>query len=210
VREEFASLAEAANQVGGRQTQNVGTVGGNVANASPAADLPPALLLADARVLLASSSGERTVALSDFFLARRQTARLPDELVTALVLDRPRPRSAEAYVKLGRRRAMEIAIVGLAMRLSFDEALEKIVDARVAVCAASQRPYRAADAEASLIGSAFDEIDLAAAGRLAARPASPIDDVRASADYRRRVIESLTVRAAQRCRSRALASWGDR
>jgi aerobic carbon-monoxide dehydrogenase medium subunit len=210
VREEFAALAEAANQVGGRQTQNAGTVGGNVANASPAADLPPALLLADARVRLASASGERTVALAEFFLARRQTARRPDELVTALILERPRPRTYEAYVKLGRRRAMEIAIVGLAMRLTFDEALAEIVDARVAVCAAAQRPYRAPDAEASLIGCRLDEETLAAAGRLAAAPASPIDDVRASAEYRRRVIKSLTVRAAQRCRSRALASKEDR
>lgn len=210
VRQEFAALAEAANQVGGRQTQNVGTVGGNVANASPAADLPPALLLADAQVTLAGASGQRTLALADFFLARRQTARRPDELVTALALERPRPWTAEAYVKLGRRRAMEIAIVGLAMRLSFDEAREQIVDARVAVCAAAERPYRAPDAEAALIGSTLDEETLAEAGRLAAAPASPIDDVRASAEYRRRVIESLTVRAAQRCRDRALVSGEDR
>lgn len=210
VREEFAALAEAANQVGGRQTQNVGTVGGNVANASPAADLPPALLLADAEVRLASASGERTVALADFFLARRQTARRPDELVTALALERPRPRTSEAYVKLGRRRAMEIAIVGLAMRLSFDEALEEIVDARVAVCAAAYRSYRAPEAEAALIGSTLDEETLAKAGRLAAGLASPIDDVRASAEYRTRVIGSLTIRAAQRCCSRAQADGEDR
>lgn len=210
VQDEFAALAEAANQVGGRQTQNVGTVGGNVANASPAADLPPALLLADAQVRLAGASGERSVALADFFLARRQTARRPDELVTALVLERPRPRTSEAYVKLGRRRAMEIAIVGLAMRLSFDEALEDVVDARVAVCAAAQRPYRAPGAEARLIGSRLDEGALAEAGRLAAGLASPIDDVRAGAEYRRRVIESLTVRAAQRCRARALGAGKER
>ncbi|MGH3004750.1 MAG: FAD binding domain-containing protein [Gaiellaceae bacterium] len=211
VRMEYAGLAEAAGQIGGWQTQNAGTVGGNLCNASPAADLPPSLLLADARVTLRSASGERDVPLAEFFIGRRRTARRPDELVTAVTLSRPPAASGEAYLKLGRRRAMEIAIVGLAVRLAFADDGEvgddgEVADARIAVCAASERPYRADDAERALVGSRLEDDAVAEAGRLVAAAASPIDDVRASADYRRRVLEGMVARAAQRCRERALAA----
>jgi carbon-monoxide dehydrogenase medium subunit len=139
-------------------------------------------------------------------VGRRRTARRPEELVTAVTVTPSPPFSGEAYVKLGRRRAMEIAIVGVAARLTFDEGLSEIRDARVAVCAAAQVPYRATDAEHRLIGAPLDEESLAEAGRLAAGPASPIDDVRASAEYRRRVIGSLLIRAATRCQDRARAA----
>jgi carbon-monoxide dehydrogenase medium subunit len=211
VRSRFAALADAAGQVGGRQTQNIGTIGGNLVNASPAADLPPALLIADARVTLTSVAGERELELSDFFRGRRLTARRADELLTSVTLTPPPPVSGEAYVKLGRRRAMEIAIVGVAVRLTFDENLREVRDARVAVCAAAQIPYRAIEAERRLIGAELDAETLAEAGRLAAGLASPIDDVRASADYRTRVIGSLLIRAANRCRERAHSTRsGDR
>jgi carbon-monoxide dehydrogenase medium subunit len=208
VRQELPALAEAAAQVGGWQTQNIGTVGGNLCNASPAADLPPPLLLGNADVTLRSLQGERSVPLQEFLLGRRQTVLEPGELLVSVTVDRPPAGSVEAYVKLGRRRAMEIAIVGLAMRLSFDSHVKEVVDARVAVCAASPRPYRAHDAERVLIGSRLERAALDEAGELVAASAAPVDDVRASANYRRAVIQSLVVRAAERCQQRTTFDEG--
>lgn len=200
---EMPGLVDAAAQVGGWQTQNVGTIGGNICNASPAADLPPALLIADATVTLQDRKGERTVRLADFFLGRRATLRRPDELLTSVQAPRTADATGEVYLKVGRRRAMEIAIVGMAMRLTFDERLQTVLDARIAICAAAPRPFRAAEAERRLVGTQLDTLALAEAGRLAAAAASPIDDVRASAAYRTQIIASLVARAAAACRRRA-------
>src|SRR5439155_27359274 len=110
---------ESAATGGGRQTQNIGTVAGNVVNASPAADLAPPLLVADASVTLASATGARELPLDDFVLGRRTTDRRPDELVTRVALEPLGPRAGETYLKIGRRSAMEVAVVGLAARLAF-------------------------------------------------------------------------------------------
>jgi carbon-monoxide dehydrogenase medium subunit len=197
-----AALVEAAATVGGRQTQNVGTVAGNVVNASPAADLLPPLLVANAAVALASSSGSRELPLADFLLGRKQTARAPQELVTAVSLERPAERTGEVYVKVARRRAMEVAVVGLAARLAF--ATDGTVsDARIALCSVAPTPYRATEVETLLAGTTLDDDALAAAGEALTRSAAPIDDPRASAAYRRRVLAPLLRRAVAACRERA-------
>ena len=196
------SLVEAAATVGGRQTQNVGTVAGNVVNASPAADLLPPLLVADAAVTLQSSAGTREIGLADFLLGRKRTARRPTELVTRISLDRPGPRTGEIYLKVGRRRAMEVAVVGLAVRLSFGED-GTVTDARIGVCSVAPTPFRASEAEAALTGTTLEDAAVAEAGELLRKSASPIDDARATAAYRRRVLAPLLGQAVHACRSRA-------
>lgn len=196
------ALAEAAATVGGRQTQNVGTVAGNVVNASPAADLLPALLVANAVVSLESATSSRQLPLQEFLLGRKQTALAPNELVSSITLERPPARSGDVYLKVGRRRAMEVAVVGLAARLAFDED-GTVSDARVAVCSVAPTAYRASEAEAALVGTRLEEGALAAAVDALTRSASPIDDPRASATYRRRVLAPLLRNAAAACRERA-------
>jgi len=199
------ALAEAAATVGGRQTQNVGTIAGNVVNASPAADLLPALLVADAVVELISAAGGRRLPIADFVVGRRSTLRRPDELVSGLSLEPLPPRGAETYLKLGRRRAMEVAIVGLALRLAF-EADGRVREARIAVGSVGPRPFRAHDAEEPLIGSRLEEDAIREAGERLRRAAAPIDDPRATAAYRRRVLRPLLERAIATCRERWAAS----
>jgi carbon-monoxide dehydrogenase medium subunit len=198
----FRAVAESAATVGGLQTQVVGTVGGNVCNASPAADTLPALLVHDAQVTLRSHAGSRTIALQDFVVGRRATTRTPDELLTAITLTTPGPRSGDVYLKVGRRSAMEVAIVGLAMRLALDPA-GTVTDARVALASVGPRPVRSADAEAALVGSAADAESVRAAAQALLRDVDPVDDVRATADYRRRVIPGLLGRAVEICAQRA-------
>lgn len=196
------SLSEAARTVGGRQTQNVGTIGGNVVNASPAADLLPPLLCSNARVTMRSARGERTLALDEFLVGRKETALEADELVTELALDAPGPRTGEVYLKVGRRGAMEVALAGLAARIELDES-GAVADARVSVCAVAPTAFRAAEAEQALTGTTLEADTVAEAGRLLAERASPIDDVRATAGYRERVLPRLLGRALEICHRRA-------
>jgi aerobic carbon-monoxide dehydrogenase medium subunit len=200
--QQYRAVAEAAATVGGLQTQSVGTVGGNVCNASPAADTLPALLVHDAQVTLRNSSAERTMTLEDFITGRRATRRSPDELLTGIILAGPRPRSGDTYLKVGRRSAMEVAIVGLAVWLHFDDA-GLVGDARIALASVGPRPVRAPEAEAALVGRLPDEESVSAAGAAAVQRTDPIDDVRGSADYRRRVIPGLLKRAVGVCAERA-------
>jgi carbon-monoxide dehydrogenase medium subunit len=192
------ALASAARLVGGWQTQAVGTVGGNICNASPAADLAPPLLVAGSQVTLASKGGERRLPLDEFFLGRRATARRPDELLTAIDLEPLPPRSAECYLKLGRRGAMDVAVAGLAVRLTMGGG-DTIAAARVAVCALAATPRRIPEAEAALAGARLEAGALADAGQALAAAVSPIDDARATASYRRRVLPGLLARAVLQC-----------
>ncbi len=192
------ALARAACLVGGWQTQAVGTVGGNICNASPAMDLAPPLLVADAHVTLASKSGERRIPLEEFFVDRRTTVRRPEELLTVIDLDPLPPGGAERYVKLGRRGAMDVAIVGLAVRLGFkiDGTIET---ARIAVCSVAATPRRIPEAEAALVGAHLEADTLADAGQALVAAVSPIDDARGTASYRRRVLPGLLAQAVMQC-----------
>jgi carbon-monoxide dehydrogenase medium subunit len=198
------ALAEASATVGGWQTQEVGTIVGNVVNASPAADTIPTLLNAACVVRLASAEATREEALSDFLVGRRQTTRRSDELATALQLEPIGPRTGEVYIKVGPRSAMEVALVGLAVRLTIAPDNHTVEDARVAVCSVAPVPYRAKEVESILIDSTLNEDTVAEAGRALELSADPIDDPRATAAYRRRILAPLLKRAADQARSRAL------
>lgn len=198
----FRSVAESAATVGGLQTQVVGTIGGNVCNASPAADTLPALLVHDAMVTLRSSTASRTVPLQAFVVGRRRTTRTPDELLTEIALATPGEGSGDVYLKVGRRSAMEVAIVGLAMRLRFD-AGGTVTEARVALAAVGPCPLRSAGAEQALVGGGLDPYRLDAAAAVVLHDIAPVDDLRGTADYRRRVIPGLLRKAAEICSQRA-------
>jgi carbon-monoxide dehydrogenase medium subunit len=201
------ALADAAATVGGRQTQNVGTLAGNVVNASPAADLTPVLLISDTQVELVSAGGRRQLPLDQFVVGRRRTARRPDELVKSMTLEPIGPRSGETYVKLGRRHAMEVAIVGVAVRLTF-ETDGKVGDVRIALGSVAPKPFRCTDAETCLRGSRLDARNVREAADLLATSAEPIDDARATARYRRRVLPALLTQALETCRRHAGMAGG--
>ena len=191
-------LVESAQVVGGNQVRHVGTVGGNICNASPAADLLPQLLTLDAAVELTGGKGLRQLPLADFLLGPGRTGRAIDELLTGIHFRRPAPRTATAFLKAGRRRAMEISVISVAacITLSPDGHCQ---DVRLAVGAAAPVAFRAGDAEALLQGQMPDDDRLSRAGILAAAAATPISDVRASAEHRRRLVAALLPRAIRQC-----------
>jgi len=198
-------LVEGAEVIGGHQVRNVATVAGNIVNASPAADLVPVLHALDAEVTCVGPEGERRLPLDGFASAPGVTARRADELVTRVRFASLPPRSATAFLKAGRRRAMEISVVCVAVRLTLDASLERCVAARVALGAVAPTTLRARSAERVLGGQSLTERVLADAGRAAAAEARPISDVRASARYRALLIETLVPRALARCVARARA-----
>ena len=178
----FDGLKQAAREVGGRQIQNSGTIGGNICNASPAADGVPPLLTLAAEVELASRTGTRRLPLAAFITGVRKTERQPGELVVALHVPRPRHEARSAFLKLGARRYLVISIAMASTLVEVEDG--KVIAARVAVGACSPVAQRLPALEQALIGAPFD-------ARLGERvepdhlaTLSPIDDIRGSAVYR--------------------------
>ena len=168
------ALVEGAEVVGGHQIRNVATVGGNIVNASPAADVVPVLLALDATVTCLDPGGERTLPLDGFLLGPGRTARRPGELLTAVRFPALPAHSATAFLKAGRRKAMEISVVCVAARLTLDEAGERCLEARIALGAVAPTTWRARAAERALEGRAPTRDALREAGRLAAAECRPI------------------------------------
>ena len=193
----FGALKAAARDIGAVQIQNRGTVAGNLCNASPAADGVPPLLILDAEVELVSPRGLRRLPLSQFIIGARRTALAPDEMMTAVVMPAPSATMRSAFIKLGARRYLVISIVMVAVALDIVDGIVR--DARIAVGCCSAVAQRIAEAERRLIGAraqaglgdAIEARDLAAL--------SPIDDVRATAAYRRDAALTLVRRGLEAC-----------
>ncbi|MEA2741178.1 MAG: aerobic carbon-monoxide dehydrogenase medium subunit [Acetobacteraceae bacterium] len=197
----LAVLAEAARVVGGHQVRNVATIGGNVVNASPAADLLPPLLALDAAVVLAGSRGTRHVPIAQFLRGPGSTERAEDEILLRIAFPCPSEGAATAFIKAGRRRAMEISVVSVAAVLELDGS-HRCRTARIALGAVGPVAMRVPEAEIGLQGHEPTEAAFSEAGRLAAAACAPISDVRASAEYRRMLIQALVPRALRRCLQR--------
>jgi CO/xanthine dehydrogenase FAD-binding subunit len=190
----FDALKAAAREVGGVQIQNAGTVAGNLCNASPAADGTPVLLALGARVVLQSERGERELALDEFVLGSRRTARAADELVVAVRIPARSERARSAFAKLGGRRYLTISITTVAVVVDLDTR-GAIAEASVAVGSCSAVAKRLQALEARLVGVRVD-CDVAGVLDLAdLAPLTPIDDLRGSAAYRRDATGTLVRRA---------------
>lgn len=195
IREHYPALAASTYELAGIQIRNMGTIGGNTCNASPAADTIPPLMALDAVAVIAGIGSERRVPYTKFFVGPGKTVMHPDELLTAIELPAPSPRAGSHYIKLAVRRAMDIAIVGLAAAVSLDNGVVK--DCRIAMGAVGPTVLRAYEAEDILRGRTLEETTLNAAAKAAQARATPIDDQRASAAYRTMMVEVLTRRALQ-------------
>ena len=193
----FDALKVAAQDIGAVQIQNRGTIAGNLCNASPAADGAPPLLILDAEVELASRRGTRRLPLDVFINGARSTLLAPDEMMTAVVTPLPASTIRSAFFKLGARRYLVISIVMVAVALDVVEGIVR--DARIAVGACSMVAQRMREAERRLIGApAGPDLGRSIEAKDLVR-LSPIDDVRASADYRRDAALTLVRRAVAAC-----------
>jgi CO/xanthine dehydrogenase FAD-binding subunit len=195
VGEHVPLLGSVLRQLGSVQIRNRGTLGGNIVNASPAADGAIPLLLYDTEILLVGANGERWVRLEDFFIGPGRTTLESGEFVRTLRLPIPADGFNMFFHKVGKRNALTIAIasLGTLLRLKGDV----IDDLRVAVGSVAPTPKRLREIENRLIGRTLDDSTISEARELVVQAISPISDVRASAGYRKNVIGDLLVRALQ-------------
>lgn len=203
--ERVPALAEAAATIGSPQIRNLATVGGNLCNASPSADMAPALLALNARVEIRSARGNHEFYLDSFFRGPSKTVLTSDEILSRVLVPLPAARSGCAYVKLGRRKGMDLALVGVAAYLELAPASENQIQlVRIGLGAVAPTPLRAVAAEAYLADRVWGEDVVEEAARVAAGEARPITDLRASAEYRREMVRVLTRRALVRAYEQAL------
>jgi CO/xanthine dehydrogenase FAD-binding subunit len=190
---QFHCLQAAAREVGGRQIQNRGTIGGNLCNASPAADGVPALLALGAEVELLSRAGTRRLPLPEFILGPRRIALRPDEVAAAILIPKPKGTAHSSFVKLGARKYLVISIVMVGAVVELDD--DTIAGARVAVGSCSAAAKRLPALEQRMVGRRLSAslADIVEANDLA--PLSPIDDVRGTAAYRSDAALTLVGRA---------------
>ena len=194
LRDHALPLVEACWQVGAPQIRNRGTVAGNLITASPANDTISPLIAMDAGVTLRSKEGERTLPLQQFFTGVRKTVLSPDEMLVDICFHAIKPKKQRGtFYKSGLRRAQAISVVNLTAILDFDK--DKITNASIALGSVAPTIIRAEKAEKYIMGKELDDDTIDAAAVLVSKAASPIDDIRGSADYRRYVIKVAARRA---------------
>jgi len=191
------ALWQAASKMASPPVRSLATIGGNLCNASPAADAAIALMGLGAEVVLVSRRGKRKLPLTKFFLGPGRTALKPDELLFEVLVRPAGKGEGSAYAKVGRRQALTLAVLNAAARVKVD-ARGKCVAAIIAVGAAAPTPVHAVKAEAALVGQLFTEESIEKAADLAVAETRPIDDVHGTAWYRRKLTRVLVARCLRK------------
>jgi len=202
-RSTYPALAESGALVGSVQIRNLATVGGNLCNAAPSADMAPPLMALEAEAIIAGPRGRRRVPMADFFTGVRSTVLAPDELLVELIVPAPGPRSGGQYLRHTPRRELDIAVVGVASQITLSLSDGVCRKARIALAAVAPTPIRATAAERALEGQPLTAQQIARAAQLAVEAARPISDQRGSADFRRHLVGVLTRRTLTTALERA-------
>jgi carbon-monoxide dehydrogenase medium subunit len=201
MRQHYPGLTEAAHLIGSLQIQSRASVGGNLCNASPAADTSPALLALGAVAKVAGPQGTREVAVADFFAGPGRNTLKPGELVTQILVPPPARHSSDAYLRMIPRNEMDIAIVGAGVALTLDGG--RCTAARIGLGAVAPTPILAPKAAQALVGATLDDKTIERAVELVREASSPISDMRGTAEYRRQVVGVLARRALHAAVQRA-------
>jgi CO/xanthine dehydrogenase FAD-binding subunit len=200
-------LCQAVGLIGSWQIRNVGTIGGNICNASPAADSSPPLLALDAEVVVTDLKGDKIIPVTSFFTGPGQTVMKPNEILKEIRIKPSVTPSAGCYLKLRRRKAVDISLAGVAFQAQTDATGKNIEKVCIALGGVAPTPIRVPDAEACFegvsINEAFEKIKQCA--EISAETAKPIDDLRASADYKRTIVNVFV----QRCANHVLTMLKD-
>jgi aerobic carbon-monoxide dehydrogenase medium subunit len=209
IKKKYPFLAQSAAEVGSIQIRNRATVGGNMANATPSADVAPSLIALNAGAKISGASGARTLALEEFFLGPGQTVMTPEEILTGITIPKSSPQLVGEYIKFSPREMMDLAYVGIAVayELAKDKRCKGV---RIVLGAVAPTPIRAKIAEAALEGQVLTEGVAEKAGEIAAEESKPISDVRSSADYRRAMVGAMAKRAILNAAVGPAKSWLER
>jgi carbon-monoxide dehydrogenase medium subunit len=202
IRMQYPIIYDAVKNIGSVQIRNVATIGGNLVNAVPSADGAIPLIALDARVNIYGPKGERSMDLLRFFLGPGQCDLEKGEILTEIVVPPLRSRSAGAYIKFGRREAMELPLLGVGVQLSLDEELKHCEKVRISLGVAAPTPMRAIAAEQFLTDKPVDEETLDEAGKIAAEESRVRDSIRGVAWHRREMVGVLVKRMGLKCLGR--------
>mgnify|MGYP006276040233 CR=1 FL=1 len=207
LKADWPGLCEAIDLIGSQQIQGRASPGGNLCNASPAADSVPALIAAGASCTIAGPRGTRDIPVEDVVTGPGKTCLAPGEFVVSFTLPKPPARTGDAYLRLTPRSEMDIAVVGAGVSLTLAED-GTCTHARVALGAVAPRPLLVSEAAAAIIGTSLDAEALDSMAAAASAACQPVDDKRGTVDYRRRVAGVLAKRAALKAKERAEARIG--
>lgn len=207
LHEKYPVLIQSAKELGNIQIRNVATIGGNLCNGSPAADMAPPLLVLKAKVRLQSGQKGRDLPIEKFFLGPGETGLSPDEIMTDILLNPPEPNTHGVFLKKGRTR-MDLAVASVAALIRTEG--NRCLKARIAAGSVAPVPMRLSKVEAILEGASLSRELLTEAQQLAAKCVSPITDVRSTADYRRHLVGVLVKRALEKLLDNKFEEFGDR
>lgn len=196
VKEKYPAVAAAAKSIASTQIRAKGTMAGNICNASPSCDSGPILLAADATVVVHGLEGERKIKATDFFKGVKKTSLEPGDIVTHLIFPPLAPNQKAVYIKHAVRKAMDLAIVGVAVVLTAENGVCK--EAKIALGAVAATPIRVPKAEGFLAGKALTNEVIEEAAQIAMDSCSPISDIRASKEYRSAMVRVFTKRAIKK------------
>ena len=195
IRKKYPFLAQSAAEVGSIQIRNRATIGGNMANATPSADVAPALLVLNAKVKISRSGGEKIVLLEEFFIGPGKTIMEPGDILTEIVIPPTPPDFRGEYIKFSPREMMDLAYVGVAVGVVVDGSRKICRDVRIALGAVSPTPIRARKAEPLMLNQEITPSLAERVGEEASNECKPISDVRSSAAYRKEMVRVNTKRA---------------
>ena len=195
VKEKLPAVAQAAKYVASPQIRNKGTMAGNICNASPSCDTAPILLASSATLNVQGPNGTRTIGIDDFFVGVKKTSLQPGEILTSIQVPALREGEHSAYIKHSVRKAMDLAIIGVAAKIRIENGI--CTDAKIDLGGVAITPIRAPKAEEILIGKQLTDEVIAEAAVAAMNSCSPISDIRASAEYRKDMIRVFTKRAVK-------------
>ena len=195
IRKKYPFLAQSAAEVGSIQIRNRATIGGNMANATPSADVAPALLVLNAKVKISRSSGEKIVLLEEFFIGPGKTIMEPGDILTEIVIPPTPPDFRGEYIKFSPREMMDLAYVGVAVGVVVDGSGKICREVRIALGAVSPTPIRARKAEPLMLNQEITPSLAERVGEEASNECKPISDVRSSAAYRKEMVRVNTKRA---------------
>lgn len=196
VKEKYPAVAAAAKSIASTQIRAKGTMVGNICNASPSCDSGPIVLASEARILVHGSEGDKVIYAKDFFKGVKKTVLEPGDIVTGIVFPPLAENQRAVYLKHAVRKAMDLAIVGVAVIITVEGGI--CTDARIAIGAVATTPIRAPKAEEALVGKKLTDEVIETAAQLAMESCSPISDIRASKEYRSAMVKVFTKRAIRK------------
>ncbi len=199
IQKDYPIIYDAVSNIGSLQVRNVGTIGGNLINAVPSADGAVPMIALDGVALLHGPEGERSVPVKDLFIKPYVTVLKPGEILKKITIPPQDPNTGSAYIKFGRRAAMELPLIGIGILLTLDDNFETCTRARIVLGVAAPVPMRAFAAEKILEGEKIDEKILAEAGRIAADESQVRDSVRGKAWHRKEMIRVQVRRMGLKC-----------